>query len=395
MGPVPGQALDRSSRPGPGAGAEWSPHSLTDCPDDRVEVRGDGVVHRGCRGGADGARRRVVGACSSRGELIAAAEGAGLPGTLKSELFASALELNTGVCASAAEGAATLAELRRGAARLAEERGFGSRLQAATRSARPRSRRSRTSPRYASSSSTRASRRGGRASAACTSTSGCRAPKRVSDALEGVLPWLPVVLAWSANSPYLSGELRRGWSPTGRRSSRSSRARSAAGFPLVRGVGGVRGALHPPRRSPTTTRGSGGTSGRIRASAPSRSGCPTSRRSSRARSASSPFSKGLCDAVARAAGAVPFDPAGRGMYQQNRWAASRFGLAAELVHPDGDRTARASELAIELPPWPASTESRPDAHGGRPPARGGASRGPRSRLRRPRRAHAKLEAWPS
>ena len=60
----------------------------------------------------------------AQAELIAAAEGAGLPGTLKSELFASALELNTGVCASAAEGAATLAELRRGAARLAEERGL-------------------------------------------------------------------------------------------------------------------------------------------------------------------------------------------------------------------------------------------------------------------------------
>jgi gamma-glutamyl:cysteine ligase YbdK (ATP-grasp superfamily) len=57
--------------------------------------------------------------------------------------------------------------------------------------------------------------------------------------------------------------------------------------------------------------------------------------------------KGLCDAVLERP-PVPHDPAGRGMYQQNRWAASRFGLAAELVHPDGDRTARASELAIEL-----------------------------------------------
>ena len=57
--------------------------------------------------------------------------------------------------------------------------------------------------------------------------------------------------------------------------------------------------------------------------------------------------KGLCDAVLERP-PVAYDPAGRGMYQQNRWAASRFGLAAELVHPDGDRTARASELAIEL-----------------------------------------------
>lgn len=42
------------------------------------------------------------------------------------------------------------------------------------------------------------------------------------------------------------------------------------------------------------------------------------------------------------------DPAARGIYQQNRWAAARFGLGAELIHPEGERTARASELAAEL-----------------------------------------------
>ena len=31
-----------------------------------------------------------------------------------------------------------------------------------------------------------------------------------------------------------------------------------------------------------------------------------------------------------------------------RWAAMRFGPAAELIHPDGDRVAPASELASEL-----------------------------------------------
>ena len=35
-----------------------------------------------------------------------------------------------------------------------------------------------------------------------------------------------------------------------------------------------------------------------------------------------------------------YDPAARGLYHQNRWAAARFGLAAELFHPDGDRTAK-------------------------------------------------------
>ena len=42
------------------------------------------------------------------------------------------------------------------------------------------------------------------------------------------------------------------------------------------------------------------------------------------------------------------DPAARGLYQQNRWAAARFGLNAELFHPEAERTARASELAAEL-----------------------------------------------
>jgi len=43
-----------------------------------------------------------------------------------------------------------------------------------------------------------------------------------------------------------------------------------------------------------------------------------------------------------------YDPTARGLYQQNRWAAARFGLDAELFHPDGERTARASELSEEL-----------------------------------------------
>src|SRR5204863_503298 len=38
------------------------------------------------------------------------------------------------------------------------------------------------------------------------------------------------------------------------------------------------------------------------------------------------------------------DPARRGDYAQNRWAAARFGPAAELIHPDGTRTASVPEL---------------------------------------------------
>ena len=41
-------------------------------------------------------------------------------------------------------------------------------------------------------------------------------------------------------------------------------------------------------------------------------------------------------------------PADRGDYAQNRWAALRFGTAAELIHPGGTRLVRAPELAREL-----------------------------------------------
>jgi carboxylate-amine ligase len=42
------------------------------------------------------------------------------------------------------------------------------------------------------------------------------------------------------------------------------------------------------------------------------------------------------------------DPGARGLYQQNRWGALRFGLDAELFHASGERVAKASELAKEL-----------------------------------------------
>ena len=41
-------------------------------------------------------------------------------------------------------------------------------------------------------------------------------------------------------------------------------------------------------------------------------------------------------------------PADRGIYEQNRWAALRFGPAAELVHPDGENLVPARELVAEL-----------------------------------------------
>jgi len=44
-----------------------------------------------------------------------------------------------------------------------------------------------------------------------------------------------------------------------------------------------------------------------------------------------------------------FDPAERGVYDQNRWAASRFGPRAKLVHPARDVAVSVGELLRELP----------------------------------------------
>src|SRR5207247_3759800 len=56
----------------------------------------------------------------------------------------------------------------------------------------------------------------------------------------------------------------------------------------------------------------------------------------------------LCS-TALADGAAPApDPARRGDYVQNRWAAARFGPAAQLIHPDGTRVGLGSELGAEL-----------------------------------------------
>jgi carboxylate-amine ligase len=45
----------------------------------------------------------------------------------------------------------------------------------------------------------------------------------------------------------------------------------------------------------------------------------------------------------------PFDPGERGVYEQNRWAASRFGPHGKLIHPDRDEALTVAALARDLP----------------------------------------------
>jgi carboxylate-amine ligase len=279
-------------------------------------------------------------------ELIAASADWSLPGTLKSELFASALELNTGICDSAEQSAESLAGLRRAAAGLAEERGLRLAAAGSHPISRPEEQEIAGEARYlefveyAGVSARRQGVSGLHVHIGMESSEAC------FHALEGVLPWLPLVLALSVNSPYLAGEetglmsnraevlaqLPRSGAPPAFTSyedweefiDRFMRLGMAAEY--TRFWWDIR--PHP-------------TFGTLEIRMPDQ---PTALDRTTAFVA---LLQSLCQFVLEAP-AREHDPAARGFYHQNRWAAARFGLGAELFHPDGERTAHASELAEEL-----------------------------------------------
>jgi len=138
--------------------------------------------------------------------LVAEAERLALPGSVKTELFASVVELNTRPCATAAEALAALRELRAATGEIA--RGHGLALAAAGTHAlaRPEEQEIVQEQRYldfVAYAGVTARRQG---------VNGLHVHVAVPDAaaclraLEGALPWLPLLLALSANSPYLAGE---------------------------------------------------------------------------------------------------------------------------------------------------------------------------------------------
>src|SRR5207244_7596420 len=125
-----------------------------------------------------------------------------LPGIVKTELHASVVELATGVCASVDEAVESLRVLRREAAAAAGRRG----LALAPAGCHPVSRaveqtvvpeeRYRDFFAYAGTTARRQGVNGLHVHVGMPGRNECF---RV---LENVLPWLPVVLALSANSPY-------------------------------------------------------------------------------------------------------------------------------------------------------------------------------------------------
>jgi carboxylate-amine ligase len=279
-------------------------------------------------------------------ELISAGEEAAKPGLLKSELFAAALELNSGVCESPAEAAEMLAKLRRLAAELARERELEVAAAGTHPFSRPKDQEIVDEPRYtdfvayAGISARRQGVSGLHVHVGMPSAEACFA------ALEATLPWLPVLLAMSANSPFLAGEetglasnraevlaqLPRSGAPPAFRSYEEWEAfidryvRLGVAADYTRFWWDTR--PHPKF-------------GTLEIRMPDQ---PTSLAVTVAFTA---LIQALCLTVLEG-GPPEHDPASRGYYQQNRWGALRFGLDAELFHPNGERVDKARKLAKEL-----------------------------------------------
>jgi glutamate---cysteine ligase / carboxylate-amine ligase len=271
-----------------------------------------------------------------------------LPGTLKTELHASVVELTTPVCESVEEAAACLRALRSAAAEIAAANG----LTVAAAGSHP------TAPleslpvvqeeRYLTMIREigRAARRQG--------VNGLHVHVGVESAdaswerLESVLPWLPVVLAVSVNSPFLDGEAN---------GMLSNRAPILAELPRA-GVPPAFGSYESWEQWVERLVELGVMADYTRIWWDAR---PHPKLGTlEIRVADQPTSLARTELLMRMLRDLvrdaPSRDADRGDYVQNRWAAASAGLDAVLLHPDGGRVATARELARELlgsePPEP-------------------------------------------
>jgi glutamate---cysteine ligase / carboxylate-amine ligase len=279
--------------------------------------------------------------------VVAAVDGRTRAGLLKTELHASVVELTTGVGESVADAVARLSELRRVASESAAEHGLSIAASGSYPTSVPAEQEIASAQRYqdfVAYAGPSARRQG---------VSGLHIHIGMPDAdtcfrvMETILPWLPLVLALSANSPYFEGR------DTGMLSIRAE----------ILGILPRHGA--PPamqtyadwenfiKRMIATGLAADYTSfwwdirphphfGTLEVRAPDQ---PTALERTAA------FVRLVHDLCAWAldAPARPFDPAERGVYDQNRWAASRFGPHGQLIHPDRDEAVTVTELLCELP----------------------------------------------
>ena len=283
-------------------------------------------------------------------KILRGVEGMDLPGGIKTELFASVFETNTRVCANAAEVDAALPVLRRAAAAAAAVEGLAIAAAATHPFALPEGQAIVKEERYITFVGY------GGISVRRQGVQGLHVHVGMASAddawrcLDAIVPWLPVVLALSANSPWYGGSL------TGMASNRAPvlaelpRAGAPPAFAsyaeweswverLARlGVSEDYTRIwwdvrpHPKL-------------GTLEVRVPDQ---PTDVRLSAAFAA---LLQALC--ATALAGGLPRSSSllgdrGRADYVQNRWSAARFGPRAELLHPDGTSYVPASELGAEL-----------------------------------------------
>jgi carboxylate-amine ligase len=282
--------------------------------------------------------------------LLRGVEGTELPGRLKTELFASVLETNTFVCETVGDVDDALPALRRAASRAAEAEGLAIAAAATHPFARPEAQPIVKEERYVSFAGY------GGISVRRQGVQGLHVHVGMPTAedcwrcLTAIVPWLPVVLALSTNSPWFAGEL------TGMASNRAPvlaelpRAGAPPAFAsyveweswvdrLVRlGVTADYTRIWWDARPHPLL-------GTLEIRMPDQ---PTDVRLSVAFAA---LLQALCatalDGGLPAASAELGD-GNRADYVQNRWAAARFGPQAELLHPGGTSAMKASELGAEL-----------------------------------------------
>ena len=276
-------------------------------------------------------------------QLLADVEGKQLPGRLKTELHASVVELNTDVCGSVDEAVETLAVLRATAADALERRGLRLAAAGSHPFAEPEQleivdeKRYQQFVGYAGVTARRQGVNGIHVHLGMPSAEECMAT------LETILPWMPLVLALAANSPYLAGRL------TGLA---SNRAEILAQLPRS-GAPPAFGSYADWEEWIGRFLGTGVASdytqfwwdvrphprfGTLEIRMPDQ---PT------ALEVSAAFIKLLRDLAEWALEHPAAEPADRGLYQQNRWAAARFGAEAGLIH-DG-RLVSVPDLVAELP----------------------------------------------
>jgi carboxylate-amine ligase len=282
------------------------------------------------------------------GVLLEGAAELDLPGTLKTELHASVVELNTGICAGVDEAVAALRELRAAAHRIANANGLVL-AAAGTHPFAPLE----SLPVVQEARYLEMIREVGYA-ARRQGVSGLHVHVGVGsgeqcwERLEAVLAWLPVVLAVSVNSPFVEGR------ETGML---SNRAGILAELPRAGGPPAF-GSYDAWEAWVERLVGLGVMTDYTRVWWDAR---PHPRFGTlEIRIADQPTSiertallvRMLQDLVALA---TPRETS-RAEYAHNRWAAAQHGLAAQLIHPDGDRVVTARELAHDLlghaPPEP-------------------------------------------